>query len=353
MKYWTTLQKLMWLKRASGGSQEYSGDIVQFTTPTAKKLKNLIVSLSPIQDLHGYEAPWAGGAGKNKIDGQDVSAIASVDDQYNITADAITLQAGTYTLSFTVGTTVTATRNRPMYIIGADYVYANNDYKTAGRWSWTFTISEETSLQLSWWGHTLSENCTISDFMLESGSTATSFAPYENLCPITGRTGASAYLGAEYDPDTATLYSVQFTDGDDPLTVYSGTIDLVTGDGVVDSVKWVKNTATMDNAEQCPGWKASGIRDIIGGEKNEAYTNRIMNIGSAFAVNTTLSYDILYLPTARYGKSQTEWQALAIDVEIVVPLATPISFYVEPQQIMSLAGENVVWSADGPVTVRV
>lgn len=148
-------------------------------------------TIEPVQDLHGYDNPWPAGGGKNIINANVVTVITSVDNQYNIISDFITLPAGTYTLSWTLSASVTATRNRPLYIVGNNYVYANSDYKTAGRGYWTFTISEETELKFKWWGHTVSAECTVNDFQLESGSTATSYAPYSNICPITGWTGAS------------------------------------------------------------------------------------------------------------------------------------------------------------------
>ena len=88
------------------------------------------------------------------------------------------LKKGTYTLSYTLDTTVTATRNGPTCIIGSETIYGN-DIKTAGRGSWTFTIEEDTTARINWWYHTVSTACTISDFLLELGSTATAYEPYE------------------------------------------------------------------------------------------------------------------------------------------------------------------------------
>lgn len=43
------------------------GDIASFETDLTDPLRSLKVSLDPIQDLHGYDSPWVGGAGANKI----------------------------------------------------------------------------------------------------------------------------------------------------------------------------------------------------------------------------------------------------------------------------------------------
>lgn len=43
------------------------GNPLNFTTKSAQNAKSTILSLEPIQDLHGYDKPWVGGAGKNKL----------------------------------------------------------------------------------------------------------------------------------------------------------------------------------------------------------------------------------------------------------------------------------------------
>lgn len=83
--YRTTLRKFLWFRTVTGGNApEYDtviGRIVSFLTQRAAPLK-IEADLSPIQDLHGYDAPWPPGGGKNKV---DASAITS--ENYYIRAD--------------------------------------------------------------------------------------------------------------------------------------------------------------------------------------------------------------------------------------------------------------------------
>ena len=44
-----------------------SGDIASFAEGSGLPFKSLVVNIEPQQDLHGYDAPWVGGAGKNKL----------------------------------------------------------------------------------------------------------------------------------------------------------------------------------------------------------------------------------------------------------------------------------------------
>lgn len=44
-----------------------TGNPINFTIKTAQNAVSTIIDLEPIQDLHGYDKPWVGGAGKNKL----------------------------------------------------------------------------------------------------------------------------------------------------------------------------------------------------------------------------------------------------------------------------------------------
>lgn len=57
------------------------------------------------------------------------------------------------------------------------------------------------------------------------------------------------------------------------------------------------------------------------------------------------------LPKVIYGKTQDEWKTLAIDVQVVLPLATPITYHLTPTEIKSLLGDNNVWADAGDTSV--
>ncbi len=137
-------------------------------------------------------------------------------------------------------------------------------------------------------------------------------------------------------------------------TVYGGTLDVATGLLTVTHVLWSKNTSTMDNAGggTYPGWSNAGIRDLIGAGLNTAYTSQVLNIGSVFGVNTTSTRDVFLLPASAYsGRTMDDWVALAIDVQCVIPLATPQTYQLTPQEVKTLLGTNNVWADTGNTTV--
>ena len=51
----------------STDTTEIEGNPISFSTLTAQNASECIIDLDPIQDLHGYDKPWVGGAGKNKL----------------------------------------------------------------------------------------------------------------------------------------------------------------------------------------------------------------------------------------------------------------------------------------------
>lgn len=51
----------------STGTDTVEGNPINFTTKSAQNAKSTILSVEPIQDLHGYSKPWVGGAGKNLL----------------------------------------------------------------------------------------------------------------------------------------------------------------------------------------------------------------------------------------------------------------------------------------------
>lgn len=69
-RHWTTLKKLIWLRTTALGNaiKTVTGAIVTFVTSKAAPLINLTATLSPSQDLHGYDSPWPAGGGANKFD---------------------------------------------------------------------------------------------------------------------------------------------------------------------------------------------------------------------------------------------------------------------------------------------
>lgn len=127
-------------------------------------------------------------------------------------------------------------------------------------------------------------------------------------------------------------------------TIYGGTAFPLEGRALVEYVLWTKNTASMNNAQNYPGWMNAGIRNLLGAEVDRNFYNQIINIGKVFGVNTKFTNDILFLPKTSYQLTQDEWIALALDVQFAIPLATPIEIPIDPITVQTLIGDNTIWT---------
>lgn len=171
----------------------------------------------------------------------------------------------------------------------------------------------------------------------------------DNVRPISGFTGVNIYHESAYDPDADPTYSISWQD--EAGTVYGGTLDVTTGVLTVTHGYLSKNTADMNNSANYPGWTNSGVKALIGEGKNARISGAVMNVGNILFANTVGALDVLFLPKTNYGKTQSEWQALAMDVQMVIPLATPITIQLTATEIEMLEGDDTLWADTGDITL--
>ena len=176
-------------------------------------MKSVVANIVPIQDLHGYSKPWAAGAGKNKclfISDGKVPSISNGElvNYYGCRTDYIKAKASTqYTFS---GTVTIAT----CYFF---YYDANHDFISyqQGQLPMTRTTPNDCAYVM------LRNDSSLSDIVnaqFEEGSTATSYEPYANVCPISGtdeltltRTGKNLFDEANATLSNLSLSNHVFT----------------------------------------------------------------------------------------------------------------------------------------------
>ena len=207
---WSPLKRLIWLRGSgiTGGSATWetiSGNPVSFTAKAAP-LKQLSVAFSPVQDLHGYDSPWAAGGGANGL--SCPSAFTVTDNGITLTSDG----NGKYTLSGTSTTTFEYKFEIPE-ITFADAVYihlmnsaANSsvqlqfyngetleDYVGLSsenrKYVATSILANKTinalGIKVVGSGVAISGTLTLSPMSLSNNNT-TPWTPYSNICPILG-----------------------------------------------------------------------------------------------------------------------------------------------------------------------
>ena len=193
------------------------------------------VQIEPVQDLHGYDHPWPAGGGKNLLDlsGYDAWRDYIINSDGTITVNGsdggawdarpiIPLKSGTYTVSYS------ATSGNLRYKLSEDSY--TEEFMTAA--AKTFTLTADGGIRFKFGLGASAYPITIK-VQLESGSTATAWTPYSNICPISGfegltvtRTGKNllpmqaykglgynAAVGAQFNPTPADHNYVDNGDG--------------------------------------------------------------------------------------------------------------------------------------------
>lgn len=201
-----------------------SGAIASFSDGADGMLvKTMNVDIDPVQDLHGYDNSWPGGGGKNKLppfkSGKWVLgstsayyAIKSSDNAptfpfvYETTGQTSYNDVPVYVFNCVPNTAYTITPPTGLKVVVAEYASISdisNRNNAIARWSDSGTsqvgaLSNTTQsatnyLVIGFSNYGGSNNISVNDeaeIMLESGSIATEYAPFENVCPISGWTSA-------------------------------------------------------------------------------------------------------------------------------------------------------------------
>ena len=192
-----------------------TGDLVTFDADFVAPMK-LTIPMSPVQDLHGYDAPWPPGGGVNLFDVDTATVYArylTSDNKWSTASDS-----GSYAFPCQPSTTYTVSASNPsITIFRVAYITATTISGSINAYSQT-RLTESGSVTI-----TTGENATYiiiqinkamtSDksglVQIEYGSSMSPYHTYSNICPIDGFTAASIsrigknfFTGATNDPKT-------------------------------------------------------------------------------------------------------------------------------------------------------
>lgn len=369
--------------------QTASGEIASFETDYVVPMTSAEVSLSPAQDLNGYDSPWPGGGGKNKLPvtastqtGSGVTFTVNADGSVNASGTAtananfvyvsFTPSAGEYILNGNTSGASSSTHRMRFRINGGSWSYYNN---VGDSIVITLDGTQTFELHLSVVnGATVSGTLFYPMLRLSSVSDAT-FSPYSNICPISGHTGAELYVAAEYDAEDKTTYSVTFADQG---TVYGGTIDFVSGKLTVDRVtldaatiiaNYNNYNATL-NMYSSYIFGANNAIDGAGGTVNSAsaicncmtcdltWTQMQRAIAHAGKTgvykNSSWNYTriYIYIPDSSVtDKASAEAWLTNNNYQLSYLLGTEQTISLTAQSPQTLLGENNVWSEAGEITL--
>lgn len=164
------------------------GNPIRIDDAVMAPLDKLTVKLEPKQDLHGYSKPWVGGAGKNLIPYVEPGSINQTTGEEVANTDVtrtgfIKVTPGeTYTISG-----LSSAYNIRLFEYKENKVYDSTFATSASGLTHTVTFKSTTE-----WVRFQLLNAGASETMqFEKGSTATTYEPYENICPISGWDGVN------------------------------------------------------------------------------------------------------------------------------------------------------------------
>lgn len=211
----TRMEKLLaeWVEASAGELKTVTGAVIAVADALRRPAIDYTATITPVQDLHGYDKPWVGGAGKNLFDAENLvdgyisgsnGGVLPQTSAYvaEVTGDFIPIESGqAYIFSLVVN-------NLEDKWIGIGLYNANKEFITrvGGLCGTETNISQvvgsaytanATYARVSYRSYNNAEK-----MQFEKGSTATAWTSYSNICPISGhsavnvtRTGKNVLAG--------------------------------------------------------------------------------------------------------------------------------------------------------------
>lgn len=346
---------LMAKGKGGGGHKTASGPIVSVNDALAAPLRALTLSIDPVQAGTGDPSPdnvrpisgwnevnlWR--TGKNLI---DLSFLEFDDSTYSHAYyPATTSQVTDYAKlmerfigkTIVLSASITGTQSAGTQPIGTIRLVNSGGDTFQIRSDTPATVPDMDYSNVSYLVIYGSANgASVSDIQLELGSTPTPYTPY------TGTT-ATIQLGQ---------------------TVYGGTLDVKNGVLTVDRAMVMfdgSNDEAWHDYSNYNGYYIQ-LNAMKSGNRQDGWSNMLKDsktsaqgqIGAMWlGVNNSKNFFVIGVHDTM-GATLSVFRSYLSEhpLELVYPLATPITIPLTPQEISTLAGQNVVWADCGDVTVE-
>ena len=308
------------------------------------EVDSLGVSLLPVQDLHGYDKPWSAGAGVNKFNKATITDNAYINGIGEIATGQTEFFCSDYipilpSTSYYSNADVNG-RIYTYIFFDADKNYVDKNATSRG----VFTSPANAYYVRV---NAIKSNITADELMLNYPSTVTTYSPYTNICPITGRTQTDVVDSNGTDTTTTTVTL--------PHTVYGADVDVTGGASkdkmvLVDlgSLSWVKASyliygeGNVDLFVCNLGNVKQGVDNYVCSQYYCTGTDRNTMAGKdkCFApLNTTTTY--IGFRDSDYSDA-TAFKTAMNGVQLCYPLATPTDLQTTPTDVELFHGDNVL-----------
>ena len=342
-----------------------SGSVTSFPDGAEAPAKNVTAQIVAVQDLHGYDKPWPGGGWKNLFDKSNPNVFNGYFNGSHISSNAghrIVYIPCSPNTTYTAQKIAQYTNDR-FGLAWSEDAPANgisiydSQTKTSGfvvgnKYSFTLTTGATAAYLLVWARGTAGGN--YETIQIEAGSEATDYAPYSNICPISGWSGCNV----THNEETAPISFGQ--------TVYDGTLNVTTGVLTITHALMDISSATwayvdtydypLFRAAVADAAKVSGVVSVASSKydatTNRSYTTfRSNDFNGKVCVVTDQAQPWIALQDHALT-SLDAFNAAASDLQIVYELATPQTIQLPPTEIAILQGGNTVSADCGDISVE-
>lgn len=329
----------------------------QFETYDGGVLTKCKVEFDPIQDLHGYDNPWVGGAGKNLIETPFYDGATKTQNNVTFTVNA----------DYSISVSITGTASADTYynIIQnnaaiPDYIQIGQSYIINGGASSNVTV--EYADKKSGWGNYAKSNGADVSFtprsdityvaiyvLVKSGTSGNytvypmlrlstesdpTFEPYSNICPISGHTEVQV-------KNNSTTYTINLGG-----TYYEGTLDVATGE--LTATRAYIKASSVESVAVDGGtyyWRVkTGLSSTNGANAISSHFKSVYSAALGNCYITASGAQLLAIPydqTLNTLAAANTWCA-ANQPEFCYKLATPTTIKILPTYIKSNVGMNTV-----------
>lgn len=359
--HWSTIRKLMWLKRATGGGasavwKTVTGAFIHITDALSSPTQKFEVTLEPIQSGSGDPSPtnvrpitgWTGTTAN--VSGADTSDPTT----YSVTFPALGKNLCNPDAIEQVYTTASNIRNGIEFSKVGTYVVSASDYNSGSiRVKYRFSDGTFASASIisdsetkTYKKYTVLENEAIIVYDNSSSNTIDQSKALFEAAKIQLEEGNSQ---TSFEPYTNTVYGCTFDFDSGVLTVEMEYIE-ITGSNLESlsttshasgtTVAYTYEIQTMRNIQQ---------RTLCDSLKTGSYGSGTLPANSiAFGRSNYKIY--LCIEQTLVGTTLDSFKTYlnAHPIHAVYNLITPVEYNITPKEISTLAGENNVWG-DGTI----
>jgi hypothetical protein len=338
-----------------------SGAIASFPDGAAVAAKDITIGIEPVQDLHGYDNPWPAGGGKNLLPLIDktieINGVTVVVSPNGILFNGTSSASAEFEITTFSGDGSFIANDLAKSQLVDIYMIASSG--TVGFRSTDASFTNDgtaRSIKAYFATNKTFNNVLLKPMIRLASVSGATFAPYSNICPISGWTGANVVVSPTTDAQDGTTYPISWQSV--AGTVYGGTLDVTTGLLTVDRAKksYTNNEITFDTTYGTGVKFLKPTNSTNYGNYGETQNpnDKYYVIASKDTVHGNYSTASYNIPPSELPSDVTDTdsaRAAYTGMEICYYLKNPIIYQLTPTEVDTVLGDNNVWADTGDSTV--